>query len=157
MSKKYKIGPSNHGLGMFAAGQYQPGQVIIKIEGNLVHWRTLLGLSGVIQDNAFRYSNNYYLSPSGAGNYINHSCNPNAGVFKTGTGLILKAVTGIAPGDQITFDYSTVLGNDDSWVMKCGCGFKACRKRIKSFGSLPPAVRTRYLEWGAVPEYVVNT
>jgi SET domain-containing protein len=157
MSKKFKIAPSKTGFGLFAARPYKPNEQIMEILGNLVHWRTLLDLTGVIQDNAFRYSDEYYLSPSGAGNYINHSCTPNAGVFKQKNKIVLKAIIPIKSGTQITFDYSTIIGGDDEWIMRCQCRARKCRKFIKSFTSLPQTVQRRYLSLGVVPEYILRT
>ena len=71
--------------------------------------------------------------------------------------LYLFAAAPIASGDEIVFDYSTILGDDDIWTMRCNCGETSLPKRIKRFGTLPPALKERYLDDGLVPPFIVNT
>jgi uncharacterized protein len=154
---KLNVRQSKHeGLGVIAGRNYKQGQIITEISGNVIHWRTVIAIGGVIQDNTFRFSDQYYLSPDGLGNYINHSCEPNAGIFKSHNRLYLKAISPIARGEEIVFDYSTIIGNDDSWTMKCGCGSRLCRKTVKNFGSLPKPLQSKYLALGIVPDYILN-
>ena len=59
--------------------------------------------------------------------YINHSCDPNV-LFDTAR-MVIRALRGIAPGDEITFFYPST-----EWMMDrpfdCLCGSRACLGRI---------------------------
>lgn len=157
MDKKLKVQQSKNGLGVFAQKPIKPGQIILEITGNIVHWQDLLKIGGIILDNTYRFDEHNYLSPDGIGNYFNHSCEPNSGVVKQGNKLFLKAIKKIQAGDEIAFDYSTIVGGDDSWTMKCLCGMSACRKKVTNFYKLPSDIRTKYLELGIVPKYIIRS
>jgi uncharacterized protein len=153
-----EVRPSNHdGVGVFAKRQLQSGETIVEITGNIIHWRTVLEIGGIVQDNMFRFSAEYYLSPDGIGNYVNHSCDPNAGIYKNKNRLFLKSIKKIKRGQEIAFDYSTIIANDDIWTMKCKCGSPVCIKNIKNFGGLPQKVKKRYSMEGIVPKYIIQT
>jgi hypothetical protein len=67
------------------------------------------------------------------------------------------AVRRIAAGAEVTFDYSTTIGDDDIWRLRCRCGRARCRGTIRNFGSLPARVRQRYVTRGLVPGYILRT
>ncbi len=48
-------------------------------------------------------------------------------------------------GDEITMDYSTIIGADDTWKMKCNCGQKSCRGVIGQFRAIPNLLRQKYI------------
>jgi hypothetical protein len=88
---------------------------------------------------------------------LNHSCEPTAAIRKENNQLFLFAARPIRRGDEIAFDYSTTLGDDDIWTMRCNCGHRSCRARIKRFGSLPAALKENYVDRGMVPKYIIET
>jgi len=152
------VRPSRIGMGLFAATTYRPNQTIMKIAGRIVDAGILWDRGGRFAANCIRFGPETYLDPGDdPGRYVNHSCQPNAGIRKTNNQLFLFAAKPIGVGKEITFDYSTTLGDDDIWTMRCKCGYKACRSTIRRFGSLPPAVKSRYLRTGLVPRYIINT
>jgi len=59
------------------------------------------------------------------GNYINHSCEPNA--VSTPEGVV--ASRDIAVGEEITTDYALV--SRKGWSMKCNCGSSVCRGIVR--------------------------
>ena len=63
----------------------------------------------------------------------------------------------IAGGDEITIDYSTTIGDDDIWTMRCKCGSRQCRKKIRNLGSLPAELKRSYVRNGLVPMYIMKT
>jgi uncharacterized protein len=155
---EFSVRKSKHGgVGVFANRNFRVGQTITEITGNIIHWRTVLSIGGMIQDNTFRFSNQYFLSPDGIGNYVNHSCEPNAGIVKLDNRLYLKAIGKIIAGQEIVFDYSTIIGDDDTWTMKCQCGSDLCRNYIKNFGSLPTNFKDTYIKLNIVPSYILIT
>lgn len=60
--------------------------------------------------------------------YINHSCNPNAGMLDC---LSVVAIRDIGEGEEIVCDYAFWEADQD-WVLKseCNCGNINCRKII---------------------------
>ena len=73
------------------------------------------------------------------------------------TSSFLFAAKRIAKDAEIVIDYSTTIGDDDIWTMRCNCGRKSCRNTIRHFGSLPSELQRKYLRVGLVPEYIVRT
>jgi SET domain len=108
--------------------------------------------------NCFRYDADRYLSPQDKiGAFANHSCNPNVRVVKQSGQLFFQAIKSITACTEITHDYSTLLGADDSWIMPCNCGEVPCRKKIRSFHELPTAILKRYLAIQAIPDFILAT
>lgn len=157
MDKKLSVKESQNGLGVVAQIPFKAGQIVTEITGNIVHWRTLQKIGGVILDNTYRFDDEHYLSPDGIGNYVNHSCDPNSGIIKKNNRLFLKAIRPIKKREEVVFDYSTIVGADDIWTMKCECGSKHCRKKVTAFYKLPSDIRSRYLEMQIVPKHILNS
>jgi hypothetical protein len=152
------VTPVRNGLGLVAAKPFRPRQTIIKIVGRIVDADILWNRGGTFADNCFRFGPETYLDPgNGPGRFLNHSCRPNAAIRKTNNQLFLFATSVIHAGEEIALDYSTILGDDDIWTMRCNCGSKLCRRTIKRFGSLPVHLKRRYLRQGLVPKYIINT
>jgi len=149
---------ARNGVGLFATRPYRKDQRIIRIVGRLVAADVVTRRGGAFADNCFRFGPETYLDPgAAAGAYLNQSCEPNACVRKSNNRLFLVAFGRIRRSDEIVIDYSTILGDDDIWTMRCTCGSGRCRKVIRRFGSLPAALKVRYAESGAVPKYVLDT
>ena len=92
---------------------------------------------------------NLYMGPSGSfDDFVNHSCDPNAGLIN----FVLVAIRPITAGEQITWDYSTSVG--DSWSMDCACGASNCRRVIRKYKTLPVHTRQRYEALGIVPDWL---
>jgi len=83
---------------------------------------------------------------------VNHSCNLNAGIKNN---VILFAIKNIKKGEEIKFDYSTTVDEDD-WTMKCECHQKNCRKIIKDFKYLPKNTQKKYLKLGIVQRFIAK-
>lgn len=150
-----------NGRGIVALKAFSSGAIVCQIKGEVVtgeavwrYWDT----DPRRGENCFRYDADHYLDPEGEiGAFANHSCNPNTGIIKTGRRLLLKAIQPIVAGDEITHDYSTLLGADDVWKMKCNCGEAGCRKLVRSFSKLPATVLRRYRRLGVIPDYICAT
>ncbi len=72
--------------------------------------------------------------------YINHSCEPNAG-FSTGEPALF-ALRNIAAGEQIGWDYSTSIA-EAGWELRCLCGSPTCRGVIRPWFELSQNNRDR--------------
>jgi hypothetical protein len=149
---------TRNGEGLFTTRPYRVDQRIIRIAGKLVAAPIVTRRGGAFADNCFRFGPETYLDPGDeAGAYLNHSCEPNACVRKSNNRLFLAAIEPIRLNHEIVIDYSTILGDDDIWTMRCNCGSRRCRKVIRRFGSLPAPLKDRYAEKGAVPGYILET
>ena len=157
-SRYVDIHRATNGHGLFATRLFRTEQVITQVAGRIVSPDSLWELRGDFADNCFRFGPETYLDPgNGAGRYLNHSCEPNAGIRKANNQLFLFAARMIRRHEEILIDYSTILGDDDVWTMRCRCGSRRCRKVIRRVGSLPPDVRDRYIEMGMIPRYILGT
>lgn len=156
--KGLTVRPVRNGHGIVALKNFKAGAFICEIKGQIVtpqtvwrYWETDPRRGA----NCFRSSPERYLDPEGEiGAYANHSCNPNAGIVKQGRKLLLKAITPIARGDEVTHDYSTLLGTDDVWRMCCNCGAANCRRVVKTAAALPAAALARYRKLRVIPAFI---
>ena len=153
------VRPARTGRGLFAARSFRRGDTVLAIEGRVVNYKLLWELEGsTFSANCIRFGPETYLDPGdGPASYLNHSCAPNAAIAKTANHLYLIAARRISRGEEIVFDYSTTIGDDDVWRMRCHCGQETCRKLIRNFGSLSAELRASYLTNGLVPAFIVRT
>lgn len=150
-----------NGKGIVAGKAFRRGAILCEITGRIVtgetvwqYWETDRRLG----ENCFRYDDDHYIDPDGEiGAYANHSCNPNAGIVKKGRRLLLKAIAPIAAGEEVTHDYSTLLGADDVWKMRCNCGEDNCRRTVRNIAKLPATTVRRYRRLGIIPKFILET
>ena len=146
---------------MVALRPFARGELIGEIRGAIVtsdevwsYWKR----NRTIAQNCFRFDADRYLNPAGElGTFANHSCAPNAGVFKVRGRLSFRAITAIGAECEITHDYSTLLGADDIWTMRCDCGEASCRGSVQSFHTLSTALLRRYTRLGVIPSFILAT
>lgn len=156
--RRVTVGPVRNGNGLIAARSFRRNERIIKLAGRVVHYRLLWARRGPFADNCIRFGPETYLDPGEQyGRYLNHCCEPNAGIRKEMSQLFLFAARPIRRGEEVAIDYSTTIGDDDVWTMRCNCGCTSCRKRIRRFGALPAALQAEYLERGLVPPFIRRT
>ncbi len=153
-----RIKKSRNGKGIFTTTSIAKNAYVFEVTGAKTHFEKLLEIGGDILNNSFRYSLNYYISPSAKdiAYYINHSCEPNVKLVRSKNSLKFVALRDIDKGEEIVFDYSTTLAKDDIWTMKCNCGTISCRKNIKRWDNLPKKVLTLYLKEKLIPGYIIK-
>jgi SET domain-containing protein len=155
--KILSIKKSKNGRGLFAKVNIKQGQIIAKLKGKLITCYEDDNLDDETRSNTIRFNGELFLSPKGKiGNLFNHSCSPNTKISKNGNNLYIVSIDNISKSQEIAFDYSTVLANDDTWEMKCNCGSKNCRKIIKRFSCLPKKLKEYYIENRIVPKYILS-
>lgn len=147
-----------NGLGIVAKKIFTRGDTVCRISGRIVTsamvWR-YWARDPRRGENCFRFDEDHYLDPEGEiGAFANHSCNPNAGIRKQRGRLYLFALRRIPVGAEVTHDYSTLLGADDVWTMRCNCGTVICRGLVENISRLPARRRTYYRKSGAVPTFI---
>lgn len=138
------------GRGVFALDAFRPGEEVLEFLGHVRDVSTYTDLTHALQ-----VGPTDFLSASGGiDDYVNHSCSPNTGIRDDKGRIVLIALKAIAPGAEITFDYSTTQTNG-LWSMECQCGSKKCRGRILDFKDLPQELRNFYEKNNAVLPFVL--
>jgi hypothetical protein len=149
-----------NGIGVFAAREFQAGEVIIEdLDGdyfsNPVSFDELLR-QGIPLDYVMQIGAHAFHIPTPTiEDFTNHSCDPNSGLRMNPRGPIAVAIRRIRPHEEITFDYSTWL-TGDYFNMTCRCGSEKCRGFVSGFGTLPPALRERYIALGIVADFALR-
>jgi uncharacterized protein len=91
--------------------------------------------------------------------YFNHSCMPNASIIGKNE---LIAIKEIKKGEEIFFDYSLTLNDEDwgedyvDWDMECSCASKNCRGLIEPFYKLDDKIKMFYIKNGWVQDFVLS-
>ncbi|MBX4199234.1 SET domain-containing protein [Candidatus Parcubacteria bacterium] len=152
------ISKSRTGKGIFTTRSFKRGSLLFIFGGKLYAADNIFKIGGTIADNSIRFGPETYMSPENElGSFLNHSCEPNSLVSKEAGRLKIVALKDISKGSEVTIDYSTILGADDIWTMKCICGAPRCRKLIRSIDTLPKALIDEYVSAGAIPRYILDT
>ncbi|MDO8514107.1 MAG: SET domain-containing protein-lysine N-methyltransferase [bacterium] len=138
-----------HGKGFFVVKPTKKGAVVGILRGKL---RKNVRVSRNGRDASSHpdwigIGENTWLDPSPPYKFINHSCNPSAGIKGKVT---MIAQRNLKAGDEVTLDYSTIE-EDTRWHMKCSCRSRNCRKVIRSIQFLPYTTYKRYLPY--IPAY----
>ena len=154
--KSLAVETSANGKGVFTLEDIHPGEMILQFGGPIFCGAEIPYLSEPKNDYFLQIDEDLYLGPSGElDDYINHSCNPNAGLVFRGGSLGLKAIRFIAERSEVAYDYSTTM--DGFWgEMECNCGSANCRKRIINFLGLPELIQQGYADLSIIPEYIVK-
>lgn len=148
---KLAVLPSSiHGYGVIAKEPIKKGRFIADLRGSRVVYKT------TIQGQSNRYENwigigkDTWIDPIDEFQYLNHSCNPSAGLKGTRS-LKLYAMRDIAPGEEITIDYSTTEEDPDYCFENAEMDGPHARKYVGPIQSLPKEVFERYLPF--IPDY----
>ena len=145
---------SKCGEGAFATRPLKSGELIMQFRGSIVRRADMPYPYPENDDHYVQVGKDEYMGPSGGlDDFVNHSCDPNAGLKIDSRGVVLVAIKKINNDEEVTWDYSTTMFNDD-WAMKCMCGSPICRGQIREFRYLLPDLKKRYIDLGIVPEYV---
>lgn len=153
-SCKIFIDKCSFGRGVFAAQNITKGEVIFTFTGKIITLDEVLAKEEESGGNPLQIDTTTYIDLEEPSVFINHHCNPNAGIVNTHT---LVALIDIGKNEEIFFDYSTSMSeNEDSWTMECGCSAVNCRKTIKDFHYLPTNIKEKYLHLGIVQEFIVR-
>jgi len=143
----FKTNSSVHGTGGFADRAYHIGDLIGHFMGEPLtpaEWEAHPN-----PDHCMQVGTNSFIGPADHPiDWTNHSCSPNAGVVLDYGRAALVAITFIARGEEITWDYATTWGDADPTTMECRCGRVACRKIIGPWSTLPEETKEWYRSLG---------
>jgi SET domain-containing protein len=143
-------------MGVFSKSKFQPNEPILTFQGPVLEREEIPTLVNPEDDRYLQINKTQYLGPSGAfDDYINHSCNPNCGLAFQNEKIILKAIKPISPGEELTWDYSTTMDEED-WEMDCSCRAKQCRSRIRDFKTLPDHIKKKYKQLKIIPPFLLT-
>ncbi len=112
----------------FARFPIRKGDVIAIWGGQVVSRERFTQLPASLQQISVQIEDDVYLAPTreGPGEWINHSCDPNAGMSGQ---VVLVALRDILPGEQVCYDYAMTDGSPyDEFT--CGCGSPLCRGHV---------------------------
>jgi len=118
--------PEKGGHGMFAIELVDEGELLVVWGGELRTEDQIAGLQDGRNCHGLQVDDGVYLwsiRDGDAGDYVNHSCNPNAWVSGQ---ISLLARRAIQAGEEITFDYATTDASDYD-TFECHCGNPLCR------------------------------
>ena len=140
-----EVRPSGiEGLGIFATRAFRAGERIRRI--NVV--REVTAEAPLREDLGERFDHCSY--PDGRvvlfgfpDRHINHSCDPNAWERYEDDGSCLVARRDIAPGEEITCDYTVNIAGGTAWP--CGSGAPRCLGQVRGdFFLLPESWQREY-------------
>jgi uncharacterized protein len=142
LSPKLEHRTTNGSRGVFAREAITAGEVISVWGGEVTPQHLFFKLSPSIQQISVQIEEGLYLAPSreGAGEWVNHSCEPNAGMCGQ---VVLVAMRDIAAGEEVCYDYAMSDGSPyDEFT--CGCGAPLCRGHVTGNDWSLPALWERY-------------
>jgi hypothetical protein len=134
------------GRGVYTNRSYKPGEYVMTFTGNKTHIDQISDFTHYLQ-----IAPDLFISPSGnADDFVNHSCDPNCALYFEGDTLVLKATRSIEPGQELFFDYGTIMFSEPT-TFQCTCGSTSCRRTIGNYYSLPEELKRKYRERNMVP------
>ncbi|OKH28561.1 SET domain-containing protein [Chroogloeocystis siderophila] len=151
-NEKFYIAKSRFGQGLFARKNIALGEKILEFTGDIIDFDKAVLKAPKYEGDPLQIGRNLYVNLEPPGRFVNHSCDPNAGIKND---VELVALKQIRAGEEIYFDYSTTM-DEDYWVMQCGCGSTHCRRVIKDFKHLPSHVKRKYLELNVVQNFIAT-
>jgi len=114
--------------GAYARAPLAKGELIAIFGGAACTYERLMALPEDLRSLSLQVEDELFLVPGqiGDGDYVNHSCNPNAGLSGQ---ICVVAMRDIAAGEEVHFDYAMCdsLPYD---VFDCECGEPNCRGRV---------------------------
>lgn len=131
------------GNAVIARELIEPGELIAVWSGRIISGEQLESLSPEIRMHTVQVEENLYLAslrPDEAPDYINHSCDPNAGLDGQ---IAIVAMRTIEPGEEVTIDYAMCDGSPYD-EFDCACGAATCRGRVTGDDWREPALWERY-------------
>ncbi|MFA5838446.1 MAG: SET domain-containing protein-lysine N-methyltransferase [Candidatus Paceibacterota bacterium] len=159
--KKSKIA----GNGVFTNKEIKKGQTIYFLEGELCSLDEVIRRVNEGKEepsDPLEIDDEEYLDLNEISRTFNHSCEPNSYIKEKNE---LIALRDIAVGEEITFDYSTTMNDNEEkivsagrelWTCKCNCGSKKCRGIIDQFKTLPEGMRKYYISNRFMPDFMLK-
>lgn len=143
----------NVGYGVFAARDFQRGELVIRATGPVLPSQSMYSI---------QIDWDRHMQVDSPAQYLNHSCNPNLGVRSCNIdGVEFVALRNIKEDDEITFDYAMTeyrhyprTNPQDEFDLTCHCGSQNCRGRLGYYSELSGELKLKYR--GFIAEYLVR-
>jgi len=133
----------DHGHGVFATADIPKGTVLAVLGGLTMTGSEWQKLSEPDKRHSLQVDEDLFLAPTlprTAGDYLNHSCDPNLGVAGH---VALVSLRPVKAGEELCFDYAMTDGSAyDEFT--CACGTPYCRGSITGMDWALPELRDRY-------------
>ncbi|MFA4818459.1 MAG: SET domain-containing protein [Patescibacteria group bacterium] len=140
----------NFGRGVFATKPILKGECMLEFTGPVISPEQALQKPLDKLSCPLQIGSTEYIDIQEPGVLVNHSCSPNAGIKDD---RFLVAIEDISPGQEIFYDYSTTM-DEDNWTLQCECKGQNCRHTIGDFRHLPPDLQKKYLELNIVQSFI---
>jgi SET domain-containing protein len=133
------------GRGLFAVEPIGRGEIVAIKGGHVIDEETYRRHADVIGVSDIKIADGFYLAALDPAEYegimlfLNHSCEPNAGVQGS---IVFVAIRDIAAGEEITVDYAMFDDCDD--CMECSCSTPSCRGVVTGRDWQRPELQERY-------------
>lgn len=117
-----------HGRGLFAIGEFLPGEIVCLKGGYIFNRAALAEIAPSLGPAEIQIADDLFIGPchiderEGAMIFSNHSCDPNIAVQGQ---IVFVALRPIAAGEELTHDWATT--DDDDYTIECRCGASSCR------------------------------
>lgn len=152
-----EVRPTRFGKGVFARKEIKAGERILQFRGRIYSRKEYLSKVNPVKCHYMQIGDDAFLGPTTTpDNFVNHCCEPNAGLKIENGKAFLLAIRSIHPEEEITFDYSTSMA-EDHWEMDCACGAPSCRSRVRDFKYLARPLQLQYINLGIVPDFVIRS
>jgi hypothetical protein len=134
--------PSKGGRAVIATQTIPPGSLLVVFGGDVLTREEVEALPSDLRRLVLQVDEGLFLfsRDEGPADWINHSCEPNAGLRGQ---ICLVALKTIEPGEEITFDYAMSDGCDYD-EFDCQCGAERCRGRVSGEDWRRPDLIARY-------------
>lgn len=135
--------PRRGGYGVFAHEPIGRDELVAVWGGDVMIARQFAQLSPAETRYAIQVEEDLYLVsdlPAEPADYINHSCDPNAGLSGQ---IVVVALRDIEPGEEICVDYAMIDGTPYD-EFECGCDTDLCRGWVRGDDWRRPELWQRY-------------
>lgn len=134
--------PEKGGRAVFAVEPFEKDELIVIWGGEVISGKQVAGLSQRKRRLILQVEDDHYLltSREGPADWINHSCEPNSGLFGH---IVLVAIRDISRGEEICFDYA--MSDSSAYdEFDCMCGSANCRGRFSTDDWKNPVLWKKY-------------
>ena len=151
---RLRVGKANTGNGVFAYEPIKKGTLIVLMRGRIMSTEAVeaaIDAGNIRADDPFQIIEDTFIKLNKLPYLFNHSCEPNAG-FKQGRNMV--ALHDIQKGEEIRYDYSSVVCTHCAWSMQCKCGCSRCRKKVGNASTIPKKSLEEYTKLGVLPKFI---
>ncbi len=143
------------GLGVYAQRPFRQGELLFSATGRVIAEQTMFSL---------QIDWDKHLDAYPPARYLNHSCEPNAGVRTNNShGLPdFCALRAITKDEEIRYDYAMTEyrhyerpSPELDFDLTCRCGAPNCRGRFGHYAELSPASKEKYR--GFISDYLASS